>query len=153
MALLLRSYAWRVFESIRIFPYVFIRIRRFFGIRRDLDELIVKFSALDSWAEGFENRIQAMEEKVAWLEGVADGMDARFEATRGECPQAKALDDALKEIQWEWEKWYNKFRSLWATINRREARETAAEDTSSPPMNPAARALLERGTNGLLRSG
>lgn len=102
--------------------------------------MIVKFSALDSWAESMSNRIGTLEEEL--------------KATRGEeCPQAKALDDALKEIQWEWDKWYNKFRSLWATMNRRDARETAAVDPPAPPMNPAARALLDRGTNGLLRSG
>ena len=81
-------------------------------------------------------------------------LETELKATQGgECPQAKDLDNALKEIQWEWEKWYNKFRSLWATINRREARVSPTEEPPAPSMNPAARALLERGTNGLLRSG
>lgn len=60
------------------------------------------------------------------------------------------MQQDVRTIQMEWEDWFEKFRNLYARINKRVQRESAASqpngaDKTQPPMNPLAARLLSQG--------
>lgn len=59
------------------------------------------------------------------------------------------LEKRVRDVEMEWEDWFEKFRNLYARITRRQQREAAEPKENGlepqPSMNPLAAELLSRG--------
>jgi len=82
-------------------------------------------------------RVEDLERELASLQAVVDTTAAR-----------------LKAVEMEWEDWYNKFRSLYGRLNKRDQREKEAAPPPSGPsngnhaVNPLALRLLQSQEHG-----
>lgn len=58
--------------------------------------------------------------------------------------QLEARQLELARLPMEWEDWFEKFKSLYARLNKRASRDEARAETptEAPPLNPRALALL-----------
>ena len=78
------------------------------------------------------------DERVARLEERISVLEARL----GE------LERPVRDIQMEWEDWFEKFRNLYARITKRQQREkeaTGEAEKDDQPYNPLALSLLQGG--------
>lgn len=108
-------------------------LRFLFGLPKVLRRIDTKLKELDRALEIEGKKVDALALRVASLQN-------------SECPQAAALDRALKEIQTEWDRMYNKFRSLYANWAKAQLNgEPGGERPDTPqPINPAAERLTRR---------
>lgn len=74
--------------------------------------------------------------------------DVRRSVQQLEGMDISILEKRVDEMGFEWDKWYGKFRSLYANMSRKAKQKDDDGDEYSPadePINPAAAALLQRG--------
>lgn len=69
----------------------------------------------------------------------------RLRITQLEGMDIEHLEKHVDEMRFEWDKWYNKFRSLYANMSRRAKDHDDDVRDDREPINPAAAALLDRG--------
>jgi len=103
-------------------------------------------------------------QRIADVEVKAQRLAVRVEGLEAQVNELTGLLEAMKEavegfgqvdhIAMEWESWYEKFKTLYARLNRRVERDAkkaepeAEENGVGKVQNPAALALLQQGRVG-----
>lgn len=79
-----------------------------------------------------QERVREADVRVGLLEEAIDRLQRDLED----------LKKPVRDMEMEWESWFDKFRNLYARHSRRAEREAAAETPETAPTNPAALRIL-----------
>ncbi len=85
--------------------------------------------------------------QVARLEEVTRDIDGLYRSVAELQKEVEALRTPIRDLTMEWEDWFEKFRSLYGRISKRQQREDVKEPGRNGPerISPLAEALLRGG--------
>ena len=110
--------------------------------------------------EQLENRVAVLEREVEGLQEVGRSLALQFDTVARTLDQLKDLprdfadlEKPIRELEMEWQDWFEKFRNLYSRLSRREERaDKQPDEPQADPINPLAAQLLGRDSN-VLRNG